>query len=88
MKKGHISVIMAAYNCADTLRESVDSILAQTYTDYKMIICDDCSVDETNAILKEYEAKHGPLTHTGYTSGHYKWLDDPWPWEYAFNREG
>ena len=38
--------------------------------------------------LKEYEAKHGPLTHTGYTSGHYKWLDDPWPWEYAFNREG
>lgn len=58
MKKGHISVIMAAYNCADTLRESVDSILAQTYTDYKMIICDDCSADETNAILKEYEAKY------------------------------
>lgn len=38
--------------------------------------------------LKEYETKHGPLTHKGCTAGHYKWLDDPWPWEYAFNREG
>ncbi len=37
---------------------------------------------------KEYEAKHGPLTHMGHTTSHYKWLDDPWPWEYAFNREG
>ena len=37
---------------------------------------------------KEYEAKCGPLTHKGITTGDYQWLDDPWPWEYAFNREG
>ena len=37
---------------------------------------------------KEYEAKCGPLTHNGITTGDYQWLDDPWPWEYAFNREG
>lgn len=37
---------------------------------------------------KEYERKHGPLTHAGVTAGQYQWLDDPWPWEYAFNREG
>ncbi len=37
---------------------------------------------------KEYEAKCGPLTHKALTSGQYQWLDDPWPWEYAFNREG
>ena len=37
---------------------------------------------------KEYEAKCGPLTHKSLTTGQYQWLDDPWPWEYAFNREG
>ena len=36
---------------------------------------------------KEYEKKCGPLTHMGQTDGPYRWLDDPWPWEYARNRE-
>lgn len=58
MKKGHISVIMATYNCADTLKESIDSILAQTYTDWKFIICDDCSTDNTYELLKGYEAEN------------------------------
>ena len=34
-----------------------------------------------------YEKKYGPLTHKSITEGPYKWLDDPWPWEYAQNRE-
>ena len=29
-----------------------------------------------------------PLQHTMPTQGSYKWLDDPWPWEYAKNKEG
>lgn len=37
---------------------------------------------------KVYEEKCGPLTHQSITEGPYKWLHDPWPWEYAFNREG
>ncbi len=36
---------------------------------------------------KEYEAKHGPLSHKSHMDGEYRWLDDPWPWEYAKNRE-
>lgn len=36
----------------------------------------------------KYESKCGPLTHKSLTTGQYQWLDDPWPWEYAFNREG
>ena len=36
---------------------------------------------------KEYEKKCGPLTHMAHGEGEYRWLDDPWPWEYAFNRE-
>ena len=35
----------------------------------------------------EYERMCGPLTHKSIVEGEYKWLDDPWPWEYAKNRE-
>ncbi len=34
-----------------------------------------------------YEKECGPLTHMSQTEGEYRWLDDPWPWEYAKNRE-
>ena len=34
-----------------------------------------------------YEKECGPLNHMSMTNGAYKWLDDPWPWEYAKNRE-
>lgn len=40
---------------------------------------------ETEA--KKYEQKCGPLTHRSSVNGEYRWLDDPWPWEYAKNRE-
>ena len=57
-KQGHISVIMATYNCANTLKTAVDSILAQTYKDWTFIICDDCSTDNTYSLLKEYETQY------------------------------
>lgn len=34
-----------------------------------------------------YEKMCGPLNHLSVGEGGYKWLDDPWPWEYAKNRE-
>ena len=37
---------------------------------------------------KAYEKECGPLTHFDYTEGPYAWLNDPWPWEYAKNKEG
>ena len=36
---------------------------------------------------EKYEKMYGPLNHMSVTEGEYKWLDDPWPWEYAANRE-
>ena len=36
---------------------------------------------------RKYEEKYGPLTHKSEMTGEYSWLDDPWPWEYAKNRE-
>lgn len=50
-----ISVIMPAYNAAKYLREAVDSILHQTFTDFELIVIDDCSTDETPDILASYD---------------------------------
>lgn len=55
---GKISVIMSCYNCSDTLRKAVDSIVAQTYTNWVMICCDDGSKDDTLNILKEYQIRY------------------------------
>ena len=49
-----ISIAMATYNGAKYLREQIDSILAQSIQDFELVVCDDCSTDETFSILKEY----------------------------------
>lgn len=53
-----ISVIMACYNCEKTLSKAIDSILAQTYTNWMLICCDDGSEDGTYRILKQYKEKY------------------------------
>ena len=50
-----ISVLMGIYNCADTLPEAIDSLLAQTETDWELILCDDGSEDETPAVAQTYQ---------------------------------
>ena len=45
---------MATYNGAKYLREQIDSILTQTIQDFELVICDDCSTDETPKILHKY----------------------------------
>lgn len=37
--------------------------------------------------MAAYTQKYGPLNHKCPTEGPYKWLDDPWPWEYCANKE-
>lgn len=49
-----ISVLMGIYNCASTLGEALDSLYAQTYQDFKIILCDDGSSDDTYAMAKQY----------------------------------
>jgi glycosyltransferase EpsE len=43
---------MATFNCEDTIGAAVDSILAQTYPNWELIVCDDGSTDRTLAILE------------------------------------
>ena len=49
-----VSILMPVYNVASYLREAMDSMLAQTYTDFELIVLDDCSPDNSAEILDTY----------------------------------
>lgn len=49
-----ISVLMAVYNCDKYLREAMDSILNQTWSDFEFIIVNDGSTDNSLQVLKDY----------------------------------
>lgn len=53
-----VSIIMGIYNCAQTLPKAIDSILAQTYTDWELIMCDDGSSDATLSIALGYRERY------------------------------
>ena len=68
-----ISIIMGIYNCADTLPEALDSLYAQTYRDFKLILCDDGSTDNTFSVAKGYAEKYDNIVLT-HVLEH---IDDP-----------
>ena len=51
-----ISVVMSTYNGSGYLDEQIKSILAQTYSNFELIISDDASTDGTSDILKQYDS--------------------------------
>jgi glycosyltransferase involved in cell wall biosynthesis len=57
LRAGLVSVGVPVYNGARYLRETLDSLLAQTYPDYEIIISDNASGDETEAICRAYAAR-------------------------------
>jgi len=52
-----ISIGMPVYNGVKYIREALDSLLGQTFTDFELIISDNASTDNTEAICREYAAK-------------------------------
>ena len=46
---------MPVYNCELYIKEAIDSILNQTFTDFEFLIIDDASTDKTVSIIKEYK---------------------------------
>ncbi|WP_345841995.1 glycosyltransferase family 2 protein [Shewanella algae] len=51
-----VSIIMPSYNSEKTIAQSIESILNQSYSDWELLITDDCSVDSTIDIVNQYAA--------------------------------
>ena len=60
----------------DTHREDGEAL--EVYRCYQKVYQELC---------QQYEEQNGPLNHQQPGTGPYRWLDDPWPWEYCANRE-
>ena len=58
-----VSIVLPVYNGAKYLRESIDSVISQTYKNWELIIVDDCSTDETADISKEYAQKDSRIRY-------------------------
>ncbi|WP_370307106.1 glycosyltransferase [Sinimarinibacterium flocculans] len=50
---GRFSIVMPTWNRATTITEAIDSVLAQTYEDWELIVCDDGSTDDTHTRVAE-----------------------------------
>ena len=58
MSKQHrVSILIPVYNGGDLFRETLDSFLAQTFADFEILISDNASTDQTEAIAREYAAR-------------------------------
>lgn len=49
-----VSVIIPVYNSANYIEKTIDSVLAQTYKDYEIILVDDCSKDNSKDVIEKY----------------------------------
>lgn len=54
---GLISIIMAAYNAEKTIEQAINSVLSQTYTNFELLVVNDCSKDRTVELVKDIVAK-------------------------------
>ena len=56
---GLVSIIMAAYNAEKTIEQAINSVLRQTYTDFELLVVNDCSKDRTVELVKGIAATDG-----------------------------
>lgn len=62
MEKGLVSIVTPVYNGAKYIRETIESVLRQTYSQWEMIVVDDGSKDRSAEIVQEYAAKDKRIT--------------------------
>lgn len=93
------SIIIPAHNASGHIRKALDSIKAQTFTDYELIVvCDSCT-DDTEQIAEEYGARtetveyhcDGPTRNRGIELARGEWIlfmddDDWWLHEYVLQQ--
>lgn len=71
-----VSILFPVYNGRRYLRESLESVLAQKFEDYELLICDDCSSDDSPKILAEYRDPRIRLTRHSINAGLFVTLNE------------
>lgn len=73
MNKGYpiVSIITPCYNAAHLIKETIDSVLNQTFTNWEMLIINDCSTDNSAAVVKDYASNEKRIKYfkTNHKSG-------------------
>ena len=72
-----VSICIPTYNRKEYLREALDSILAQTYKDYEIVIVDDGSTDGTEEMIKNtgYDVRYYWVNHKGQSAARNKLIE-------------
>ena len=65
-----VSVVVSNYNQAQYLKERLDSIYGQTYSNFEVILLDDCSSDDSRNILLEYQRRYPEKTIVDFNDKH------------------
>lgn len=60
---GIVSIITPTWNCGRFIAETIESVLAQTYQNWEMLIVDDCSTDNTKRIIEQYQQKDSRIKY-------------------------
>jgi glycosyltransferase involved in cell wall biosynthesis len=63
IKAPRVSIGLPVYNGEPFIRDALDSLLAQTFSDFELIISDNASTDETETICRDYAAKDGRIRY-------------------------
>src|SRR5688572_11299683 len=76
MKPPKLSVIMPVFNAAPFLREAIDSILKQTFTDFEFFIFNDGSTDNSGEIITSYSDRRIIFIDSEINKGYVFWLNE------------
>lgn len=63
-----VSIVLVTYNRAERLKLSIEDILTQTFKDFELIICDDCSTDDTEDICRQFASKDDRIRYFRHRS--------------------
>ena len=63
MNRLKVSVIMPAYNAAKYIREAINSLITQTFSNWELIVVDDCSTDNTPNIISDYQIQYSNILY-------------------------
>lgn len=71
MNNSKVSIITPLYNCENFILETIKSVISQTYSDWEMLIVDDCSTDNSRYIVEEFVRMDSRIQYfkTSSTSG-------------------